>query len=350
MAPRRAPQGQLSTAESLRTVVGPDHPIETVPERHQFADIVGTSRLMGHVCEQIAHAARASVPVLLWGEPGTGKTLAARAIHSSSSRSVGPFVAVNCTAMPETVLGSHPLVGSTGAFASPQFADYVQRAVGGTLVLDEIADLGPLAQERLSRLIEERTVENEDGTIARADVRLIASSRRHLEEPLVAGLFRRDVYERLMATMIVLPPLRDRKTDVCELATLFVEVFAREHSRRVDRLSARAMELLESYAWPGNVAELSRVIERAVVMTSGPVIHHHHLPAGIQQASRSGPVAPLALSEALDAYEKELLEDALRQTHGVRSKAARRLGTTERILTYRLRKHRIDWHKYKATR
>ena len=304
---------------------------------------------MRHVCDQIAQVARTNAHVMLRGEPGTGKTLAARTIHDHSARSGRAFVTVHCAAMPETVVDSHSRGGPTIAFATAQMAGYVQRAEGGTLYLDEIADLGPLAQERLPTLIDEGIVEGPGGGSLRADVRLIASSGWNLEEAVARGTFRRDVYDRLAAATIAVPSLRDRTADLPALAQLFVEKFAREHARRVERLSARAMEMVMHYDWPGNARELGGALERAVVLANGPVIHHHHLPTVVQEAARSVPVAPVALSEALDAYEKELLLDALRQTRGIQSKAARLLGTTERILSYRLRKHGIDWHRFKET-
>jgi len=349
MASRRVhPEGPLA-AERTRLVAENDRLRQELRERDRLSEIVGSSRAMRHVCEQIAQVARTNAHVMLRGERGTGKTLAARAIHGHSARSLGAFVTVNCAAMPETVVDSHSQGGPTLAFAAAQMAGYVQRANLGTLFLDEIADLGPLAQERLLTLIEEGSVEGQGGGSLRADVRLIASSSANLEEAVAVGTFRRDVYERLTASTIAVPPLRDRKADLPALAQMFVEKFAREHARRVDRLSARAMEMVMRYDWPGNARELGRAIERAVVLANGPVIHQHHLPTSVQEAAGPKPAAPVALSEALDAYEKELLQDALKQTRGRRSKAARLLGTTERILSHRLRKHGIDWRRFKVT-
>jgi Nif-specific regulatory protein len=304
---------------------------------------------MLRVCDQLGQAARADLPVLILGEPGTGKTLAARMIHARSIRSGGEFVTVNCATLPETIVEPGSRGGPRVVFEAPQFLGYVRRASGGTLFLDEIADLGPQAQERLLTLFE-RGAGNSPVEALVADVRLIAATRRDVDEAVASGAFRRELFERLCRMTVAMPPLRERQEDVPDLAAAFIREFALEHARRVDRLSARARDLLMTYHWPGNVRELRVAIERAVVVASGPVIHHHHLPAAVQQQPHgSRPVPPLALTEALNAYEGELLRDALRQARGIRSKAARLLGTTERILSYRLRKLGIDWRPFKET-
>ena len=223
----------------------------------------------------------------------------------------------------------------------------VGRAEGGTLFLDDVADLGPIAQERLLRLARDR--ETRPGVAsAPADVRVIVASNRDLKQEVAAGRCRRDLWEHLGALTIQIPPLRERKGDLQVLTDLFVEQFARDHVRGVRGVSSRAMDMLMNYDWPGNVAQLRMTIERAVVMTSGPVIHHHHLPVEIQ-ASGEASVPMLGLSEALEAYEKELLQDALRQARGVRSQAARLLMTSERVFSYRLRKHGIDTRRFKTS-
>ena len=223
----------------------------------------------------------------------------------------------------------------------------VGRAEGGTLFLDDVADLGPIAQERLLRLARDR--ETRPGVAsAPADVRVIVASNRDLKQEVAAGRCRRDLWEHLGALTLQIPPLRERKGDLQVLTDLFVEQFARDHVRGVRGVSSRAMDMLMNYDWPGNVAQLRMTIERAVVMTSGPVIHHHHLPVEIQ-ASGEASVPMLGLSEALEAYEKELLQDALRQARGVRSQAARLLMTSERVFSYRLRKHGIDTRRFKTS-
>ncbi len=319
-------------------------------QRTRVADVFGTTPGMLQVHDQIELSARSNAPVLILGEPGTGKTLTARVIHTYSARASRPFVTVNCATLPETTVQATSKAGPTVVFEAPQIVEYVQRAAGGTLCLDEIADLGPLAQERFATLFEAHLGRGSGMNGSNLDLRVIATSSRDLHEEASTGGFRRDLLELLCSTTISLPPLRDRRADVPELAQAFVREFAREHARRVDRLSTRARELLTNYDWPENVRELRLAIERAVVVAHGPVVHHHHLPHSVQQQAQALREAPrVVLTEALNAYERELLQDALRQTRGIRSKAARLLGTTERILSYRLRKLGIDWRPFKES-
>jgi Nif-specific regulatory protein len=239
-----------------------------------------------------------------------------------------------------------PLSGEP-PFGDGAIAGCVGRAVGGTLFLDEITDLGPAAQSRLAGLTRERVWERPDGVRIPTDVRIVAASSKDVDALVVSGAFRRDLWEHLRAFTIPVPPLRERRADLPLLADLFVERFALQFGRRARGLSWRAMDMLMSYDWPGNVGELRRAIERAVMQTNEPLVHHRYLPAEIQEVGRRH--APrLGLSEALEAYERELLHDALKATRGVRSRAARLLMTSERVLGYRLRRHGIDSRRYKT--
>lgn len=328
MASHRIPFESLSAAERSRLIADNDRLRQQLRDRYRMADLAGDSRAIRRVCELIAQVAPSSHSVCLQGEDGVGKTRAARAIHAASTRSTGAWVAVNCSSMLDDDVEA-------------QLAGCVARAKGGTLFLDDIADLGPISQDRVLAIASDREC-------IQLDVRVIASSNRDLKQEAASGRCRKDLWEHLGALTIQIPPLRDRKSDLPVLTDLFVEQFAREHVRGVRGVSSRAMDMLMNYEWPGNVAQLRMTIERAVVLTSGPVIHHHHLPVEIQ-ASGETAVPMLGLSEALEAYEKELLQDALRQARGVRSQAARLLMTSERVFSYRLRKHGIDTRRFKTS-
>ena len=314
--------------------------------REWASEIVGNSPAMRATCERILEIALAGGPVMVRGEPGSGKVLVARTIHANSPRAARPFVRMHCAAVPDTAMDAALFEGAAAALTGSLVDRHVARADGGTLFLDEVTDLGPLAQDRLLTLVREGIFQR-SGRNAPVDVRLIGWSSQPLEDAVANGQFRRDFYEHLSPVTLTVPPLRDRKADLPVLLKLLVERFSREHARRVDRLSMRASEMVMNYNWPGNVRELSDVVERAVVVAGGSVIHHHHLPPVIQAAVPVESAAPVGLSEAMDAYEKELLQDALRQTRGVRSKAARLLRTTDRIFNYKLRKHGIDSRQFK---
>jgi len=300
------------------------------------------------VVGQVAPSAHS---VWLRGEKGVGKARAARAIHDHSPRSARPFVTVTCAALPEAAVDAQlfgaEISGTTSGAGS--IAGCVGRAAGGTLFFDEIAGLGPFAQSRLLLLAQERVWERPDGRRIRTDVRLIASARGNIEELVESGVFRRDLWKHLGVLTIRVPPLRERTVDIPALADLFVEQSAREHVRLVSRVSSRAIDMLMNYDWPGNVSELRRTIEQAVVLTTGPVIHHHHLPPEIQEAGGGHATRTLGLTEAIETYEKELLQDALRQARGIRSQAAHLLMTSERVFNYRLRKYGIDPRRFKAS-
>ena len=349
MASDRIPFESLSAAERSRLVADNDRLRQQLRDRHRLADLAGNSRAIRRVCELIAQVAPSTHSVCLHGEEGVGKTRAARAIHAASTRATGPFITVSCASVLEADVDAQ-LFGLDDGGATPrQVGGCVGRAEGGTLFFDDVAELGPRAQQRLLQLARERTWERPGAEPASVDVRVVTATTRDLEQEARSGRYRRDLWEHLRTLTIEMPLLRDRKGDLPVLIDLFVEQFGREHVRGARGVSARAMDMLMNYEWPGNVRELRLTIERAVILTSGPVIHHHHLPSEIQASGDSGAVPTLGLSEALEAYEKELLQDALRQARGVRSQAARLLMTSERVFSYRLRKHRIDTRPFKAS-
>jgi len=347
MASHRIPFESASAAERDRLIADNDRLRQQLRDRHRRADLAGDSRAIRQVCDLIAQVAPSAHSVCVYGEEGVGKTRIARAIHAASTRSSGPFVTVSCSSLLEADVDAQLFGPDDG---TPRLAGgSVGRAEGGTLFFDDVADLGPVAQNRLMRLVCEYAWERVDGVRVPVDVRVVAATTRDLTHEVASGRCRRDLCEHLGALAIHVPPLRERKADLPVLTDLFVEQFAREHVRGVRGVSTRAMDMLMNYDWPGNVAQLRQTVERAVVMTSGPVIHHHHLPSEIQTSGDSAAVPMLGLGEALEAYEKELLQDALTQAKGIRSQAARLLMTSERVFSYRLRKHRIDTRRFRAS-
>ena len=317
-------------------------------QRYGVSRIIGHSPAMRRVCEEIVDAAGSDLPVLVAGEAGTGKSLVARAIHLSSPRADRPFVTVSCASLPSTVVDEQ-LFGVPGGESRPlSGSGRLEAAEGGTLFLEQPWEIAPLAQARLAAVMEGRPFERPAGGSVLVTARIIASTTVNLEALATAGMVRHDFYRNLSTLTIAVPPLRERLADLPALAGMFVEAAAREQSRPVPSISDHAMQLLIGHTWPGNVRELRAVLEAAVRRADGPVIHDQHLPAGIPSASPADVAAPLALDEAIAGYEKELLQDALTRTGGVRSLAARLLRTSERIFTYKLRRHGIDARRFRS--
>jgi len=314
-------------------------------QKYDFSHIIGTSNAMKLVYEQVTQVARSNATVLLRGESGTGKELIANAIHYNSLRSKKPFVKVNCAALPDSLIESELFGHEKGAFTG---ADRLKRgrfelAEGGTLFLDEIGDLPQQTQIKLLRVLQEREFERVGGTqTIRTNIRLIAATNKDLEAAIRSGQFREDLYYRLNVFSIFLPPLRERKSDILLLAEHFLEKYEREHNKRIRRLSTPAIDMLMSYHFPGNVRELENAIERAVLACDSNVIHGHHLPPTLQTAEVSGTVTDLSLEAAVKAFERGLIQDALKSTRGNIAKAAKLLGSTERIIGYKIKKYGIE--------
>ena len=202
---------------------------------------------------------------------------------------------------------------------------------------------------KLLRVLQEREFERLGGTDqVSVNVRLIAATNKNVEEAIAAGTFREDLSYRLNVFTIFMPPLRERKTDILLLADHFLESLATDHRKRIRRISTPAIDMLMAYHWPGNVRELQNVIERAVLVAEGEVLHAHHLPPSLQTADASGTTPVLSLTSAVGAYEKDLIQDALKMARGNRAKAARLLQATPRILNYKIRKYRVDWRRFRA--
>ena len=342
---------RLIRADRQRLVDENSHLRRELQERYDFSNLVGTSGAMRQVFEQVTQVARTSTTVMLRGDSGTGKELIAHAIHYNSTRARKPFIKVSCAALPQDLIESELFGYEKGAFTGAQSSKKgrFELADGGTLFLDEIGELNVTTQVKLLRVLQEREFERLGSTeTIRANIRLVAATNKDLEKAIAAGEFRDDLYYRLNVFSIFVPPLRERKPDILLLADHFVEKFSREHGKRVKRIATPAIDMLVSYHWPGNVRELANAIERGVVLSDGQVLHAHHLPPTLQTAEASGTVPTRSLKEALEAVEKDALLDALKSARGNRAKAARLLSTTERIFNYRVRKHRIDYRRFRS--
>jgi Nif-specific regulatory protein len=319
-------------------------------ERYEFSNIIGNSGAMRQVYEQVSQVAHTNTTVLIRGESGTGKELIAHAIHYNSLRAKKPFIRVSCGALPETLIESELFGYEKGAFtgAHARKKGRFEMAEGGTLFLDEIGDVNLATQVKLLRVLQEREFERLGGTESvRVNVRLIAATNKNLEKAIADGTFREDLFYRLNVFSIFVPPLRERKPDVLLLADHFLQKFAKEHGKNIKRISTPAIDMLSSYHWPGNVRELENCMERAVLVCDEQVLHGHHLPPTLQTASESGTVTRLSLDAAIAAYEKDLIQDALKTTRGNRARAAKLLDTTERILGYKVQKYAIDCKRFR---
>jgi Nif-specific regulatory protein len=275
----------------------------------------------------------------------------AQAIHYNSLRAGKPFIKVSCAALPETLIESELFGYEKGAFTGAQARKKgrFDLADGGTLFLDEIGDLDLSTQVKLLRVLQEREFERLGGTdTIRVNVRLIVATNKDLEQAISRGQFREDLYYRLNVFAIYMPPLRERKPDILLLAEHFVEKFEREHSKHIKRISTPAIDMLTSYHWPGNVRELENVIERAVLVCESNVIYGHHLPPTLQTAEGTDTVNRTSLTAAIEAYERDLIQDALKSSRGNRAKAAKLLDSTERIIGYKVKKYGIRCDRFRT--
>ncbi|MGH9409831.1 MAG: sigma-54-dependent transcriptional regulator [Vicinamibacterales bacterium] len=303
--------------------------------------MVGESYVIRQLREQVAMAAPTNGRVLIYGENGTGKELVARTVHNLSRRSTGPFIEVNCAAIPEELIESelfgHVKGSFTGALSDRR--GKFELADSGTLFLDEIADMSVKTQAKVLRALQEQVVEPVGGTASvRVDVRVIAATNKDLTAEIRAGRFREDLYFRLNVIPIFVPPLRDRSDDVPLLAEYFMAELTREYGRRLKRLDAGAATALRSYRWPGNVRELRNIIERLIIMVPGDTIAVSDLGflegmSGLVAESTAG-APPLLLHEARDRFEREYILRALAANNGNISRTADALGV-ERSNLYR---------------
>jgi transcriptional regulator with GAF, ATPase, and Fis domain len=305
--------------------------------------LVGQSRTLHLLLEQVAAVADTDATVLIVGESGTGKELLARTVHDQSRRAQGPFVAVNCGAIPEALLESTLFGHKRGAFtgASTDERGLVAAAAGGTLFLDEIGDMPPPLQVKLLRVLQAGTYTPVgDAREHVADVRWIAATHRNLPEAIRQNAFREDLYYRLAVFDLRVPPLRERPEDVALLADHFVRRFASRFDRPARHLSAEALLALEAYAWPGNIRELENVVQRAVILAEGPTILPRHLPATVRPAPAGNGVSADSAAgyhETVRAFKRRLIERTLAEHAGSRTEAAASLGLNRTYLSRLLR-------------
>jgi two-component system response regulator AtoC len=309
--------------------------------------IVGRSPVMRTALDLARKVAPHPTTVFITGESGTGKELVAQLIHRESPRAKRPFVAVNCGAIPESLLESELFGHEKGAFtgATREKAGLFEEAHEGTLFLDEIGELPPALQVKLLRALQDGEVRRVGATTATAvDVRVIAATNRDLQADVAAGRFRADLFYRINVVAIALPPLRDRPEDIAELARFFVDRHAVRMGLTARGISAPAMRLLTEHSWPGNVRELEHAIERALVVTGGAAIEPSDLPATVRPNGSPTHTIDGALSvkRQTTELEKTLIRRALEQTRGNRTRAARLLEISHRALLYKIREYGLE--------
>lgn len=324
---------------------------EALGQRYEFKNIVARSRGMQEVLATVERVAMTNSTVLLGGESGVGKDMIARAIHQHSRRASGPFVKINCTAIPENLLESELFGYEKGAFtgAVSSKPGKFELADKGTIFLDEIGDVPPSIQVKLLRVLQDREFERLGGTkTIKVDVRVVAATNQDLRAALEEGTFREDLYYRLNVVPLNLPPLRERREDIPYLIDHFVAHFARESGRPIQAVTPAAQKVLTEFHWPGNVRELENIIERAVALTGGEVIDLADIRLDLSPAKSAymagaatavegpGPFPPEGLT--LEQFEDEIIKEALRRANSNKSQAARLLGISRNALRYRLAK------------
>ena len=303
---------------------------------------LGRSRRWREVLELATKVAPTDTTVLLSGESGTGKEVIARFIHRGSARRKGPFVALNCAALPEQLLESELFGHDRGAFTGAQAAHpgKLEQAAGGVLFLDEVAEMSPTVQAKFLRVLQEREYQRLGGTrTLRADVRVLAATHRDLSAAIANGTFREDLFYRLAVFDIPLPPLRERREDIPLLVEAFLHEVGQSIGRPAAGVSDEAIAALTSHAWPGNVRELRNAIERAVILSEGGMVTAEHLPIGIAAAKAPVPIVRFAAPQSLGDAERRMIEDALERAGRNKSEAARLLGITRAQLRSRIEKH-----------
>ncbi len=324
-----------------------------------FDGIIGESPAMRRVLEIVEKVAPSNATVLVLGETGTGKELVAEAIHRHSTRQDGPFVKVNCAALPENLLESELFGHERGAFtgADKQRVGRFELASGGTLFLDEIGTMSPGTQAKVLRVLQEREFERVGGSrTIHSDVRVVAATNRDLEKAIESGEFREDLYYRLNVVTIHLPPLRERKEDIVPLAAFFLHRFSADLKKPIRGLSPAAIRMLTRHNWPGNIRELENAIERAVLMADNDVIEPKDLTVGgrggdSDERGKLGSVLRLPPEGIpLDDLERLAIIEALRMNDWVQKDAANFLGVSSRVMNYKIQKYEITHPRWSRNR
>ena len=315
-------------------------------DRGAFGELVGVSEPMRQIYALIEQVAPSTASVLITGESGTGKELVARTIHNLSPRKNGSFVAINCSAIPETLMESELFGHERGAFtgAGARRLGCFELANGGTLLLDEIAEMPFSLQAKLLRVLEDRKIRRLGGSHeVSVDVRVLAATNRDPLESVRRGIFREDLLYRLNVITVELPPLRRRKEDITLLAQHLATILAERHSRPARFLSPAAVEALQSHHWPGNVRELRNVIERAVIICSGEAIERHHLapyPLDQRARARSEDTITLPIGTPIEEVERQMIMRTLKKTENNKTRAAELLQISLKTLHNKLRNYR----------
>ena len=317
-----------------------------VVQRYAFHNLIGKSQGMQEIYSKIEQVADSRTTVLITGESGTGKELVAKALHYNSSRRERPFIALNCAALPETLIESELFGHEKGSFtdATARRVGQFELANTGTLFLDEIGDLSPITQAKLLRVIQEREFTRIGGVQPiKVDVRIVTATNKNLDDLVRKAQFREDLYYRINVIALVLPPLRERGEDIPLLAKHFLEKRLDEERRPRIEFGKEALELLTRYSWPGNVRELENFVEQAFIWSKNATqITPEHLPTLIKNDSRSTSLRDdtlagrMSLEKAVMEFEREIILDALKRTNYVQTHAANLLGISRRMLKYRM--------------
>jgi two-component system response regulator AtoC len=310
-----------------------------------FSNFIGNGGRIRQIFKVIAEVAPTNATVLISGESGTGKELVARAIHNSSNRREGPFITLNCGALPDTLIESELFGFEKGAFtgAAAMKMGRIELASGGTLFLDEVGDMTPKTQVDVLRVLQDRELRRVGGNkIVKVDVRFIAATNKDLSAEIGEKRFREDLYYRLNVVPISMPTLRDRKEDIPVLVQAFLEEFCGLHQKEPKQISDQTMEFMLHYSWPGNVRELRNVVERMVLLARGGLIEPRDLPGAIRHVTDDCPQITIPLRQPLEAIEKTVITNVFDRITSNRRQAAEMLGISLRALHYKIRRYKLD--------